>query len=271
MMAILNFAAKVWRQRTLPSLLVAAITGMGALTSHAEPPSAPAPAAEEKAAARFQDIYRDARERWQARPTNAELAWQFSRAAFDWAELATNDTQRAEIAEQGIAAGRKAVALQSNLAAVHYYLALNLGQLARTKLLGALRLVEEMEDRFKRSIELDAKFEYAGAHRSLGLLYRDAPGWPTSIGSRGKAREHLQKAVELCPEYPGNRLALMESLIKWGEKKTAQTQVVAVEEFLKSARSQFAGDRWVLDWLDWNQRWEKVKAKASVVAAREEE
>src|SRR5207248_6916974 len=108
--------------------------------------------------------------------------------------------RRAEIAEQGIAAARQGIERAPRLAAPHYYLALNLGQLARTKKLGALRLVDEMEAELKAAIALDPKFDYAGPHRSLGLLYADAPGWPTSIGNHSKARQHLHTAIELSPE-----------------------------------------------------------------------
>ena len=66
---------------------------------------------------------------------------------------------------------------------------MNLGQLARTELLGALKLVKEMEREFKTAADLDKQFDYAGPERCLGLLYRDAPGWPASIGSRRKARD----------------------------------------------------------------------------------
>jgi hypothetical protein len=64
-------------------------------------------------------------------------AWQFGRACFDLAEFATNNTERASLAEQGIAACRQAMARESNSAPAHYYLGMNLGQLAETK--GAVR------------------------------------------------------------------------------------------------------------------------------------
>jgi hypothetical protein len=47
--------------------------------------------------------------------------------------------------------------------------------------------------------------------RNLGLLYRDAPGWPFSIGSKRKAREWLERAAALAPDYPENQLNLAES------------------------------------------------------------
>ena len=41
-----------------------------------------------------------------AQATNDAAAWQFARACFDFADFATNDTQRAVIARQGIAVSR---------------------------------------------------------------------------------------------------------------------------------------------------------------------
>jgi hypothetical protein len=63
--------------------------------------------------------------------------------------------------------------------------------------LGALSIVKEMEKEWLATLALDPHCDYAGADRNLGLLYRDAPGFPLSIGSRGKAEQCLQHAVQL--------------------------------------------------------------------------
>ena len=217
---------------------------------------------------RVHHVYSESLQRWQRETNNPESAWQFARACFDWADFAPSDSRRAAIAEEGISASRKAVTLQPKLAAPHYYLGLNLGHLAQTKMIGAFKLIVEMETTWKQSLELDPRFDFAGTHRSLGLLYLDAPGWPTSIGSRTKARHHLQKAVELAPEYPGNRLCLLEAQLKWGEAKLVRDQIETTEEALKLARARFPADEWARDWQDWDLRWRKIKAKAAAVAAR---
>src|SRR5205814_413219 len=93
---------------------------------------------------RAEQKYQEARKRFQNNTNDAEAAWQFGRACFDRAEFARNDEQREEIAKQGIAACRSLVGRDPKSAPGHYYLAMNLGQLARTKTLGALRIVEEM-------------------------------------------------------------------------------------------------------------------------------
>jgi tetratricopeptide (TPR) repeat protein len=135
--------------------------------------------------------------------------------------------------------------------------------LARTKKIGALKLVTEMEAEFLAAIESDEKFDFAGAHRSLGLLYLDAPGWPTSIGNRSKARLHLRKAVELSSDYPDNWLSLLEAYLKWGERNTVQSQLAATQEMLQHARKTLTGEKWALSWQDWDRRWDKIKAKVT--------
>jgi tetratricopeptide (TPR) repeat protein len=124
-----------------------------------------------------------------------------------------------------------------------------------------------MEQVFKTAISLDPAFDYAGPHRSLGLLYRDAPGWPASIGNRGKARQHLQKAVELSSEYPDNHLSLLEAYLEWTEKKNAQAALPAAEHVLQIARQKLTGEEWKMSWQDWDRRWEKIKAKTAAASS----
>jgi hypothetical protein len=200
------------------------------------------------------------RKQFQENP-NSTNAWQFGRACFDWADFALNDTQRAAIAEEGIAACRRAALRSPSLAAGHYYLSMNLGQLARTKLLGALKLVEEMETEFKLTAGLDSSFDFAGADRGLGLLYLDAPGWPTSIGSKSKARAHLTRAAVLAPDFPENRLNLIEALIKWDDKKALPAELKRYDELLPKAKAVFASEAWESSWHSWDGRWQVILKK----------
>lgn len=192
--------------------------------------------------------------------TNAESAWQFARACFDWAEFATNDTQRAQLAQLGIKASRAVLAQNSNSLQGRYYLGMNLGQLARTKSLGALPLVDQMEVEFKIARTLDEKFDFAGPDRNLGLLYFEAPSIG-SIGSRSKARIHLQRAVELTPEFPENRLNLAEARVRWRDREGARREVDALEAGLTQAHASFTGDAWAAAWIDWERRLQKLRTQ----------
>jgi tetratricopeptide (TPR) repeat protein len=204
--------------------------------------------------------FQEAEARYKKTPAKAEAAWQFARACFDLAEFATNNTERAELADQGIAASRQALTQDLDSAAGHYYLGMNLGQLARTRSLGALKLVTQMERAFSVARDLDEHFDYAGPDRNLGLLYRDAPALG-SIGSRAKARQHLERAVALAPDYPENRLNLIEAYLKWGERDSAQRELKALEEGWAAARAKLAGPAWSASWADWEATLQKLKKK----------
>ncbi|MGO8764633.1 MAG: hypothetical protein ACLQSR_05795 [Limisphaerales bacterium] len=198
-------------------------------------------------------------------------AIQFARACFDLANLATNNNERAMVARQGINACRRLLANEPKLATGHYYLGMNLGELARTEFLGALRIVREMEREFKAAAALDEQLDYAGPDRCLGLLYRDAPGWPASIGSSRKAKIYLEKAANLAPGYPGNILNLAESDLQWHEAAAAQKQLEALDKLWPTAQKDFAGDRWGYDWADWAARRDAVRAKLSARASPPED
>ena len=146
---------------------------------------------------------------------------------------------------------------------------MDLGQLARTELLGALKLVREMEREFKTAAELDAQFDFAGPERNLGLLYRDAPGWPASIGSKRKARTYLELAVKLAPAYPENHLNLAESHLQWHESDTAKSELKALDALLPAARTNFTGVQWEQSWDDWTTRRDAARKKLDESSAPE--
>lgn len=201
-----------------------------------------------------------ARQRLAQTPADTEAGTRLAKACFDRAEFSTADTERAALAVEGINICRQVIEAKPNHAATHLFLALNLGQLARTKTLGALPLVREMEREFKRAIELDATVEHAAPECYLGQLYQQAPGWPTSIGSRARARQHLFRACELSPDFPENRLSLLEALQEWNDRKTLVREAAAFREQLPTSRGKFTGEKWEAAWADWNRRWEKITA-----------
>jgi tetratricopeptide (TPR) repeat protein len=191
---------------------------------------------------------------FQSDTSNTTNAWQFARASYDFADFATNDAQRAALANQGIAACRPLVAREPKLAAGHYYLAMNLGQLARTEYLGALALVKEMEPEFQKAGNLDPLLDHAGPKRNLGLLYRDAPGWPVSVGNPSKALALLKQSVKLAPDYPENYLHVIESYLKWNDPDNAKKELRALDAIWPAAQTNLIGDKWVQSWDNWSTR-----------------
>jgi len=239
--------ARTWLRR----MAVAVVVATAGLASADEPPP-------KMFAAHAQSEYQRTRRQYELDPQNATNVWQFAEAVFNVADFSTNKAERAAFANQGIVASRALVAREPEMAAGHYYLAMNLGQLARTETLGALAIVKEMEREFKIAADLDQHFDYGGPARDLGLLYRDAPGWPLSIGNPSKARSHLRQAVRLAPDYPENYLNLIEAYLKWNDADSAKRELRALDIIWPSAESMYNGEKWAQSW----DRWKTHRAAA---------
>ena len=210
---------------------------------------------------RAQAAFQQAQARYQTNTSDSIAAWQFARATYDLADLATNDAQRAAIAKQGIAACHGLLARDTNSAPGHYYLGMNYGQLATAEAPSpaAYRLVHQMEREFKTAEGLDRSFDYAGPARCLGLLYRDAPGWPFRIGNRRRARDWLEQAARVAPEYPENVLNLVESYSRWRDRGAARQELRALEALWPKAQTNFTGVNWEQSWRDWTARKKAVE------------
>jgi len=209
-------------------------------------------------AERARAAWQSARNQFQSNTNDPVLAWQFARTCFDYADLSPE--KRAAIAQEGIAACSHSLTLADS-AGAHYYLALNLGELAQTEDLGALKLVREMAREFEATAALDKKFDFAGPERGLGLLSRDAPGWPVSVGSRRKAREYLESAATLAPGDPENILNLAETCLKWGDKTEAKKELDVLGDLWPKAQKNFTGQAWEQSWDDWSKRRDVLREK----------
>ncbi len=96
--------------------------------------------------------------------------------------------------------------------------------------------------------------DFAGPPRCLGLLYRDAPGWPVSIGSKHKARELLEHAAALAPDFPENQMNLAESQVRWHQPAEAEKTLQKLDAIWPAARTNLAGEAWEPSWDDWTTR-----------------
>ncbi|HEY5042732.1 MAG TPA: tetratricopeptide repeat protein [Verrucomicrobiae bacterium] len=214
-------------------------------------------------AARAENEFRRTQALFQSDSGNPTNSWQLGRACFDFADFSTNKTQRADIARLGIAACQQLIAREPESVPAHYYLAMDYGQLAEAEepSIAAYKLIKEIEREFKIAARLDAEFDFAGPARNLGLLYRDAPGWPVSIGSKRKAREFLEQAAALAPDYPENQLNLAESQLKWRQRDDAEKTLAKLDAIWPSAQTKLTGEFWEQSWSDWKSRRTAARAE----------
>jgi tetratricopeptide (TPR) repeat protein len=194
-------------------------------------------------------------------PTNSLAAWQLGRACFTWGKTLKDPNAQEKIYEEGVSACRRSLNLDPTSGPAHYYLGMNIGRVADLKRnLAAFGMVKEVERAFLQAAKLDENYAHGGADRNLGLLYWHAPGWPVSVGNKKQARQHLERAVKLAPDYPENRLNLAEAHLDWREPQLMQQQLDAVKQLWPRAKTNLTGVEWELDWRDWESRRQKLAA-----------
>ena len=140
------------------------------------------------------------------------------------AARATESPANMATVKQGVVLARRARELNPLGVEGHYYYALTVGLLADLDRGYGLNAVAEMETALRRALELDERFDRAGALRLLGILHLRTPAPPVSIGSPRKGLRLLQRAVELFPDDPENQLYLAEALRDNG--RTDEARVV---------------------------------------------
>ncbi len=142
-----------------------------------------------------------------------DVAWRGARACgFLTEEFPSNKHARAQFAEKGAAFARTAQAADASRVEGHYWLGINLGQLATTKTNGS-EYVPKVVDAAKEATKLDEKYDFAGPLRLLGTLYAKAPAPPISVGDVEEGVRTLDRAVQLYPGYPQNVLHLADALL----------------------------------------------------------
>jgi tetratricopeptide (TPR) repeat protein len=87
--------------------------------------------------------------------------------------------------------------------------------------IGALGPAKKARARFEAALAIDETAMAGSAHTSLGTLYHRVPGWPIAFGSDKKAREHLQKAVQIAPGAIDTNFFYGEFLLDEGEYEKA--------------------------------------------------
>jgi tetratricopeptide (TPR) repeat protein len=111
----------------------------------------------------------------------------------------------------------------------HYWLAMNLcGQAEAGGLMTGRKLLPQIIEELERALVLDETYDQAGAHRVLGRIYFEAPGWPMSVGDLKKSLEHLQAAVRLAPDNSTNHLYLAQTLYRLNYPSLARQQLELV-------------------------------------------
>jgi tetratricopeptide (TPR) repeat protein len=158
------------------------------------------------------------------------LLARLSRTCFILGDLSPAEERRRHY-EKGLEYAERLLAQEPNRVAGHYWKAMHLSGLADIgSQLQGFKLLPQIMEELKRVLALDETYEDAGAHRVLGRIYFEAPGWPISVGDKKKSLQHLETAVRLAPENSTNHLYLAETWLGMGRKDEARTELEKVRQ-----------------------------------------
>jgi tetratricopeptide (TPR) repeat protein len=87
--------------------------------------------------------------------------------------------------------------------------------------LGALGLAKDSRARLEAALKIDENALNGSAHTSIGTLYHKVPGFPVGFGSDKKAKEHLQKGLNINPDGIDPNFFYGEFLFDEGEYQQA--------------------------------------------------
>jgi len=152
-----------------------------------------------------------------------------ARACFILGDLSEKKDIRRPYYEKGRTYAEMLLKEDPGSAAGHYWLGLNLAGLADVgSALEGRSLLPRILEELRRSLALDEAYDQAGAHRTLGRIYFEAPRPPFSVGDLDKSLKHLTAAVRLAPQCSTNHLYLAETLQRLGRKEEARRELEAV-------------------------------------------
>jgi len=172
---------------------------------------------------------------------NPEFLWKKARLHYWYGDnIAQNRDDKLESFERGLELLEKAEELDNQNADIFYWKASLTGMRGQTRgILQSLFMVNPMKEALEKTIELDP--DYASAYYVLGILYREVPGWPLSIGNDKKSVEYLEKALSFEPGNLEWKYELALSLIENNERERAQK---ILEEIVNTELSQDVSFEW---------------------------
>jgi tetratricopeptide (TPR) repeat protein len=161
-----------------------------------------------------------------ADPRDFDAAWKLARADY-WLGGHAPEPERRAFLEQGIEAGRKAVALQPNRPEGHFWIGANMGALAESfGMRQGVKYRKPIREELETVLRLDPAFQQGSADRALGRWYFKVPGFLG--GSHKQAEDHLRTSLKYNPNSTASHFFLAEVLLDAGRKDEARTELQKV-------------------------------------------
>jgi tetratricopeptide (TPR) repeat protein len=155
-----------------------------------------------------------------------EAAWKLARACY-WLGGHVPAHERKKQYERGIAAGKRAVEINTARPEGHFWLAANMGTLAESfGFRAGLRYRGPVKRELETVLAIDPSFGEGLADRALGRWYFRVPA--LFGGSKKKSVEHLQRALTYDPAAAATHLFLAETYAAMNRREEAKQELQRV-------------------------------------------
>jgi tetratricopeptide (TPR) repeat protein len=161
-----------------------------------------------------------------ADPRDFDAAWKLARADY-WLGGHVPERERRAVYEQGIDAGRKAVALHPDRPEGHFWIAANMGTLAESfGLRQGIKYRTTIKEELETVLRLEPRYLEGSADRALGRWYFKVPR--LFGGSPKLAESHLRTSLTYNPASTASHFFLAELLLDQGRTHEARAELQQV-------------------------------------------
>jgi hypothetical protein len=159
-------------------------------------------------------------------PRDFSSAWKLARADY-WIGGHVPAAEARTIYENGIAAGRAAVAVEPNRPEGHFWIAANMGAMAESfGVRQGIKYRGPIKDELETVLRIDAAFQQGSADRALGMWYFKVPR--LFGGSHKDAEAHLRASLRYNPDSTASHFFLAQVLLDAGRKTDAVAELKSV-------------------------------------------
>lgn len=159
-------------------------------------------------------------------PNDFDAAWKLARADY-WVGGHVAEAERRGVYEDGITAGRKAIALKPERSEGHFWVAANMGAMAESfGVRQGIKYRGPIRDELETVLKIDPAFQQGSADRALGRWYFKVPR--LFGGSHKEAEAHLRRSLEYNPRSSASHFFLAELFVDDHRRDEARAELQKV-------------------------------------------